>query len=419
MLQNREISIDQFIKFTSGGIKIADFNQIQTTLIKTYKEIYGSDIDLANTTADGIFINNLALIINNILQSFSALYSNLNVETASGVYLDNLCRLSNVSRKMATKSTVQLLITSTETTTLEYGTIFVDNAGIEWEYKGLSQEIQANSEAVTIVVTCKEYGSIIAMANSITQTLEVSPFIITQPEDASVGRENETDAELRARRDQSNGAQGITVEESLLGALLEIAGVMDAQIIVNNTGSVINGSSGPIFDGTSVNAHDVYIIIRKAENVAINDTRIGQTIAERMTPGISTTQTLDSTTGISKQYTKQLNQYITWLGQQVFWKEAIPIHPTCSITITKGLNYTTNTTENIAKDIITYLNKLHISQLPTKNEMIITATYADSSSQYIISDVDLSQIGINTNTYYNYTHYESSVNGQNIVITFN
>jgi hypothetical protein len=98
MLQDREVPIDQFIKITAGGIVIADYDQVQSALVKRYKEIYGSDIDLANTTADGVFVNDLALIINNILQSFKTLYSNLDVNTASGVYLDSLCRLSNITR---------------------------------------------------------------------------------------------------------------------------------------------------------------------------------------------------------------------------------------------------------------------------------------------------------------------------------
>ena len=67
MIQNREINIDELLKITAGGIKIADYDQILAALVKRYKEVYGSDIDLANTTADGVFVNDLALMINNIL----------------------------------------------------------------------------------------------------------------------------------------------------------------------------------------------------------------------------------------------------------------------------------------------------------------------------------------------------------------
>ena len=66
MLQNNIVNIDEIIKLTNAGLKIATFTQIRAALIDRYKSIYGSDIDLSTGSADGIFVNDLALIINNI-----------------------------------------------------------------------------------------------------------------------------------------------------------------------------------------------------------------------------------------------------------------------------------------------------------------------------------------------------------------
>ena len=90
MVQNYEVDITDFIKITSAGVKIADYVQVRAALIKRYRSIYGSDIDVSTASADGIYITNLALIINNILQSVKTMYSNLDVNTANGVYLDHL-----------------------------------------------------------------------------------------------------------------------------------------------------------------------------------------------------------------------------------------------------------------------------------------------------------------------------------------
>ena len=65
MLQNNIVNIDEFIKLTNAGLKIATFTQVRAALIDRYKSIYGSDIDLSTGSADGIFVNDLALIINN------------------------------------------------------------------------------------------------------------------------------------------------------------------------------------------------------------------------------------------------------------------------------------------------------------------------------------------------------------------
>lgn len=426
MLQNREVSIDQFLKITSGGIKIADFDQVQAAIVKRYKEAYGTDIDVTNTNADGVFIYDLSLIINNILQTFKGLYSNLNVETASGVYLDDLCRLSNVSRKQATQSVAQLKITSTQNTSLTSGTIFVDNNGTEWVYSGQDISVVANAEPIVIKVTCSEYGPIKALARSITQTLQATYLVVEQDVDAMEGMNDETDAELRARRAQSTGATGTTVEESLVGALLTIDGVRDAQIIDNNTGSSESAS-----DTTSINSHSIYVILRIDDRIDEDsiESTIGDVIYSKLTPGIRTTKfdPVSSTyedTGKSKEVVKSLTDNIDWLTQTIYWKQAKPIHPECSVVITKTENYANETTSLIKTAVIEYLNNLPLSKLPTQNDMLITAAYAGPTFKgqrtYFVDTVTLPDIADNPNTYFKYNIDDASEveTGDTITITF-
>lgn len=427
MLQDREVPIDQFIKITSGGIKIADYDQIQTALINAYKEVYGSDIDLANTTADGVYINNLALIINNILQSFKILYSNLDVNTASGVYLDSLCRLANITRKRATQSIAQLSLTSTLDVILNSGTKFVDYTGNTWTYNGPTWSFDLanttwtsstgtviNDANLPISVTCDSYGAIVASAGSIYQTLEYSTITVSQPTAANVGLEDETDSELRARRAQSTGATGTTVLESLVGALLDVLGIEDVQVINNNT-TVTSRQN----DGTDVGPHDVYVVIRRSQPV--EDSTIGSIIYNKLTPGIRTIQTADSTTGVSKNYVAILDENINWINQNIYWKEAVPIHPTCSVTITPLTFYNESTANLIGNKVIDYLNKLKINNAPTNNDMLVAAMFADpkfkGAPTYIVKSVSLPS-ATNTNTYYDYDKATATASGDDIVITF-
>ena len=418
MLQNRNVTIDKFIQVTAGGIKIADFDQIQNALINKYKETFGSDIDLANTTADGVFINDLSLIINNILQSYKILYANLDVDTASGVYLDSLCRLSNVSRKTATQSTAQLRISATQDTSLLSGTIFVDSTGNEWTYNGSTLTIQANAEAVPIVVTCNTYGPIEAKKGSIYQTLEASYLTVSQDVDANVGQNDETDDELRARRAQSTGSTGTTVLESLVGALLDVDGIEDAQIINNNTDSDETAA-----DTSTISKHTVYVIIRQTDNLDIPDSTIGELIYNKLTPGIGTSQfTGDDTNGTSQEYVAKLNENINWLNQTIYWKRAKAISPACSVTITPLDSYAgESTTTDIISDMLYYLNNVKLSQMPTKNDMIITAVYSDPKFKglptYIVKDVTI-PTGSNPNTYFKYTTGTPTTQGNDIVISF-
>ena len=40
MFQNRNVNIDEFISFNSGGLIVADYDQIQKSIITRYKEAY-------------------------------------------------------------------------------------------------------------------------------------------------------------------------------------------------------------------------------------------------------------------------------------------------------------------------------------------------------------------------------------------
>lgn len=418
MLQDREIAINQFIKITSGGIRIADYDQVQAALVKKYKEIYGSDIDLSNTTADGTFVNNLALIINNILQSFKVLYANLDVNTASGVYLDSLCRLSNITRKTATKSTAQLRITATQQTQIVDGTLFVDSTGNQWEYNGNTITVQPNTTAIEITVSCTEYGPVEAPIGSISETLEASYLTVTQAVAASVGQNDESDSSLRARRAQSTGASGTTVLESIVGSLLDVDGIDDVRIINNNT-----DDNETAEDGNDIDAHSIYVIIRKAASVTIEDSVIGSIIYDKLTPGIST-NAFTGSNGTAGSYTKQLDAQISWLSNTVYWKNATYIHPTFTVTITPGTFFSTATIPTIKQKVIDYMNEIKLGKLPVKNSIIIAATYTNSSfngeATYIVKDVELTNITSNPETFFKYdiANATHATSGDDIIITF-
>ena len=296
------------------------------------------------------------------------------------------------------------------------GTIFVDTSGNEWVYNGNDLDITANSDAQTITVTCTEYGPVEAADNSITQTLEATYLTVQQPNAATVGRNIESDSELRARRDQSNGSQGNTVLESLVGALLEVTGIDDVQIINNNTNTEDTAD-----DTTPVPAHSVYIIIRKANNVVIDDSVIGNIIYNKMTPGISTTE-FTGTNGAAGKYAVPLVPSIDYITNTVYWKNATPISPQIDVTITPSTNYTKATSTNIKNAVLNYLNNIKLSEVVSANDIIIAATYADSNARYVVQNVDVSNALNNDNTYYYYPDDDEHINistvGSNIRIRF-
>jgi uncharacterized phage protein gp47/JayE len=98
------------ISYGKQGIIVADYAKIREVLINRFKLIYGSDIDLSSTSADGQWIEEQSLFFNNILQMVKQFYANLDPRKASGEFLDIIASYTNVMRLPATRSNVSVLI---------------------------------------------------------------------------------------------------------------------------------------------------------------------------------------------------------------------------------------------------------------------------------------------------------------------
>lgn len=418
MLKNNEVDISDFIKITNNGVEIASYVQVREALVKRYKEAYGSDIDLSTATADGVFLNNLALIINNVLQSFKNIYNNLDVNTASGNYLDHLCSLSNIQRKESTKSTASINITNTGSGASDSFAIgeliLVDINGTTWVNKEVISAINSGS-TVPAIFECTESGQVEAPANSIYQTLDGSytDLVINQPNAAIVGLKQESDSDLRARRAQSTGADGVTVLDSLIGALLEISGIRDVYIY-NHNGSD-SSEEVTMNDTTEVEPHDIYIVVRYEDNITINDDIIGNIIYNKLTPGIRTTTPANTVLGgepkSSTVVPKLEGSSLDLFSETFSWKKATPIHPAITITLTK-LNYYDESEEtSIKNNLIEYLNNLKLSTDLTTQQILVQVAQLDplflSTPTYSVASVSITGAQnnkyTNPNTYYNYS----------------
>ena len=370
----------ELIKFGKEGITIADYQEIRTAISNRFKEIYGQDIDLATTSADGVYVETLCLMINNILQSFKQFYSQLDVRTASGNYLDALCALSNVYRKPETNSTCSILLTLDATATQNYVTKSIsvaDKNGNIWSYESNEDITFEPGKAKEIIVTCETPGPIRASAGWIDRLVsnEVT-MTVSQTVEANEGSYSESDSELRSRRNDSLGATGNTVLESLAGALLAITGIDDVKIYCNDSKATL-----PALDDTNIALHDVYVILRKKPNIDIADSTICNTIYEKLTPGIRTTESAVTSDAKSYNYVSSiLGQTQLGVVQKVNWKQATPVKPVVKIIISPNQNFARsgNSTANlIAQNVINQLNNAQLSSTIKINDLWSTIMYSD------------------------------------------
>jgi len=371
-------TLNNLIKLTKGGFDVATYLEIKEAIQNRYREIYGSDIDLATNTSDGIFVEDICLMINNILQTFQLLYSNLDIRTASGEMLDALCALTGIYRSGATKSVAYMNLTNNSSTPLEINSSnqlsFVDQSGLLWTtvvgdgtHSPLGTTITLNQdEPQALPVYCEISGPNIANKGWINQLATVGlDLSFEQVDNAIIGSYEESDQELKNKRNSSTNSYGLTVVSNLIGALESIGGIEDVFIYNNNTNNFISS-----LDDTFVNSRTVYIITK--QSVELDDRIIGPIIYNKMTPGIPTSQS-SSNYGIGHSYTYGSGQA---LQNIVYWKKASPIQYDVVVTINlnkfEGFN-----PDTLEKNLTEYINSFGINKSFNNYDLMSYLNLAD------------------------------------------
>lgn len=401
-----------FIQFNNAGISVATYAEIRQSLIGIYKEAYGSDIDLSTGTADGVFIAELAEIISKLCDSVKILWNNLDASTATGVYLDNLCKLSNVYRMPATKSTTSLLVSGPSGQSVPTGTQFIDRSGKIWV--SLNNATLPSSGSVSIDVACSEPGPIQAPPGWVYASVENEGWVVSQPDAAHIGLNAESDSALRARRAVTSGLKGATTLGSLKGALVSIAGIRDAAIYNATEPNV--GNTPVAADGTVLTQHSVYVIVRKDPDTTVDDAVIGNVIYNKLTPGIPTLAMSSGATasGVAKSYVQTKIGNVPVSPQTIRWKQCIAVHPQIKIEVAPTAGFSTDALEKCGLDLIEWLNQLPISTNLASDELFIEfADRVPTVKGYRICTTTPSSITIatessysNPDTYYDYNHID-------------
>lgn len=421
-LLEHSTTLDNLISYSTTGLEIASFTEVRNALIARYQEIYGMDIDISDDVADGVWINTLANLLESILRICKSTYEMLNINTATGTYLDNLCALTNIFRKDAYASTTTLYITNIGTSTITLndnntGNVsFIDSSSTEWIANVGEDgfEIEAGV-TTTIDVSCEKTGKYYCPAGSITSTLLNYNYItVEQPNDAVLGADKETDDQLRLRRGIDISTSGTTVLQSLHAALYQLTGIQDVKIYNNNTLSTITAN-----DGTSIAAHNIYIICRYIDGITINDNTVAKIIFNKLTPGISTTASAITSYQHTVDYT--YTGTIVSASNTIYWCVPEAISETITISLTNTGYFAETTIDLIAEAVIETANELYIGETLTSNLLIATILDIDplfkSRRTFNVDSVTISDMSTH-DAYYQLTTYTSTYGDDSNYTTF-
>lgn len=226
-------------RLTSTGFDRSRLDERLAALQSSMREIFGEDIDLDPDTIDGQTLGIFAESVSNLDQLAEDIYHSFNPNSATSAALSRLVQLNGIRRIGGTYSTVDILCVGQQGTLIPAGSS-VSSSATKAVFKTLADAtIDASGE---VLVSCKasELGAKIGPANTVTKIN--SPVYGWQTANntvaAVVGRDEETDEQLRTRRTRSTSTPAQAIVDALQGSVSNIPAVLQCEVYENNTGTV-------------------------------------------------------------------------------------------------------------------------------------------------------------------------------------
>lgn len=219
---------------TAEGISAPDYQTVLDTITGYFQQIYGSDAYIDPDSKDGQMVALVALAIHDANNTAIAVYNSFSPSTGIGAGLSSNVKINGITRRAATNSTVDLLLTGTVGTAITNGSVR-DASRVVWNLP--ATVVIGSDGTVVATATCANSGAVAAVAGSVNaiNTPTRGWASVTNPLAATVGVPAEKDAELRARQSQSVALPSLTPFEAVDGAIANIDGVTRHKLYENDT----------------------------------------------------------------------------------------------------------------------------------------------------------------------------------------
>lgn len=319
---------------TAEGINAPDYQTVLDTITGYFQQIYGSDAYLEPDSKDGQMVAMVALAIHDANNTAISVYRSFSPATALGDALTSNVKINGITRRAATNSTVDLLLTGTVGTTITNGSVRDTNSVI-WNLP--ATVVIGTDGTVVATATCANSGAVAAVAGSVSgiNTPTRGWASVTNPLAATVGVAAETDAELRVRQSQSVALASLTPFDAVDGAIANVEGVTRHKLFENDTETT---------DANGLPPHSISAIVEGGDA-----TEIANTIRSVKGQGVSTYGT--TAVIVTDKYG---NPYIIRFSRPV----DVPVY--VSITLKALTGYSSEVGDEIKAAVAAYINSLAI-----------------------------------------------------------
>ena len=221
---------------SSTGFKRKRLDLLLEELNSEVKSIFGDNFNVSPESPDGQ-INGVVSESNaNLWEIAEEAYNAFNPKAASGVTLSNLVQLNGITRLPATKTRAELSITGDSGTVVPLGSLVsTSDTG-----DSLSTDTAVTLDGAgngNVFATALEFGNINMLSGTI--TIIDSPVAgwdtVTNNSDAAIGSDQESDPELRARRQRSVATESQAIIDGIRAGVENIDNTTQALVLENDT----------------------------------------------------------------------------------------------------------------------------------------------------------------------------------------
>lgn len=226
-------------QLTAQGFTRSRLDERLSALQTAVQAIFGASINLSADTIDGQTLGIFAEAVSNLDQLIEDVYHSFNPSSATGAALSRLVQLNGIRRIGGTYSTCDVLCVGQQGTVIPAGSLIKSTATNATFQTTADVTIDGTGQ---VVVSCRAVDLGAKLAPAATLTKIDTPIYGWQTAsnalDAIIGREEETDEQLRTRRKLSTATPAQAIVDGVYGALANIANVRQVRVYENDQDTV-------------------------------------------------------------------------------------------------------------------------------------------------------------------------------------
>lgn len=272
---------------SNNGVTIPTTSEVRDDLITRIKEAFkvsGSDVELncEPTSPMGQLVDALAAEIEAKNAEIAFLSNQLSPQLATGVWLDQLAALYMLERKVSEATAVVCSVTGLSGTKIPFGAMVQDSSNRQFRLLATEGITIGSDGTGTGTFYCVDHGAIEVAASTVTKIVTVVAGwdTVTNPAAGIVGRDRESDAELRDRMRSSVSINARGSLASIKSALSALDGVLDVEVLENATSTSVTKF------GITMTSHSIAVCIMGGD-----DEDIAEAIYRKKDEGCATNGT--------------------------------------------------------------------------------------------------------------------------------